>query len=110
MPDFRTDDDRPAPAYGEHRKGMGGALGLIILLVVVVIGILFATGFFSANVTNEGELPEVSVDAGSLPGVDVDSKEVVVGTKETTVEVPTIDTQKETIDVPVIGVKEGAQD
>ena len=32
----------------EPRRGMGGVLGMILLLAVVVIGILFATGFFSA--------------------------------------------------------------
>ena len=35
-------------------------------------------------------MPEVSVDGGALPNVDVDSKEVVVGTEEKTVEVPTV--------------------
>ena len=105
MSEYRADDGRTTVV--EPRRGMGGVLGLILLLAVVVIGILFATGFFSANVT-EGQMPQVSVkaDAGALPNVDLDSKEVVVGTKQATVEVPTVDTKKETIDVPVVGVKD----
>ncbi len=105
MVEYRTDDGHPAEV--ERRRGMGGVLGMILLLAVVVIGILFATGFFSAKVT-EGQMPAVSVkaDAGSLPNVDLDSKQVVVGTKQATVEVPTVNTKKETIDVPVVGVKD----
>ena len=105
MSEYRTDDGRPVEV--ERRKGMGGVLGMILLLAVVVIAILFATGFFSAKVT-EGKMPKVSVkaDAGALPDVDLDSKQVVVGTKQATVEVPTVDTKKETIDVPVVGVKD----
>ena len=90
-----------------RKSGMGGVFGAIILAAVVIIGVLFATGFFSARVTESGSLPTVSVKAeqGSLPNIDVDSKEVVVGTKQTTIDVPTVGTKKETIDVPVVGVK-----
>ncbi|MDX3908975.1 MAG: hypothetical protein QHC67_04060 [Sphingobium sp.] len=71
-----------------------------IVAAVVLIGIiLFATGFWSADV-KEGALPDVKVsaDGGKLPDVDVDSKEVVVGTK------------KEEIEVPVVGVKDNGED
>ncbi len=44
--------------------------------------------------TEEGEMPDVSVEGGNLPEYDVDAAEVVVGTEE------------RTIDVPVIGVEE----
>ncbi|MCL6250356.1 hypothetical protein M3P36_04740 [Altererythrobacter sp. KTW20L] len=43
--------------------------------------------------TEEGEMPEVSVEGGNLPEYNVDVPEVVVGTEE------------RTIDVPVIGVE-----
>ncbi|MGD9812331.1 MAG: hypothetical protein AB7U35_13540 [Sphingobium sp.] len=81
----------------------GGGAGRILLVVAVlaalVVGVLFATGFWSADV-KEGSLPEVNVSAkgGEMPAVDVDSKEVVVGTK------------KETIDVPTVGVKDNGED
>ncbi len=69
----------------------------VAVIAVVIVGLLFATGFWSADV-KEGDLPEVSVKGGELPKVDVDSKEVVVGTK------------KETIDVPTVGVKNNGED
>jgi len=69
----------------------------VAVIAVVIVGLLFATGFWSADV-KEGDLPEVSVKGGELPKVDMDSKEVVVGTK------------KETIDVPTVGVKNNGED
>jgi hypothetical protein len=69
----------------------------VAVIAVVIVGLLFATGFWSADL-KEGNLPEVSVKGGELPKVDVDSKEVVVGTK------------KETIDVPTVGVKNDNKD
>jgi hypothetical protein len=68
----------------------------VALAAAVIVGLLFATGFWSADV-KEGAMPEVSVDGGKLPAVDVDSKEVVVGT------------EKKEIDVPVVGVKDNGE-
>ena len=94
--------------------GFGGIAGTAMeaaKLVFFVAIVLFATGFWKADV-KEGALPDVDVSAqgGALPEVDVDSKEVVVGTKETTVEVPKIETEKEKIDVPVVGVKDNGEE
>lgn len=91
MADLNRDpyDDRVAV-----KRGGGGRTVIIILAVLAVIAaVLFATGFWKADVKG-GDMPEVSVDGGALPKVDVDSKAVVVGTK------------KETIDVPTVGVKD----
>lgn len=46
----------------------------------------------SVEQTEEGEMPDVDIDAdaGSLPEYDVDTPDVEVGTTEETVEVPTI--------------------
>ena len=84
-------------------------LGILAVIVVIAI-ILFATGFWSADV-KEGALPDVDVSAegGALPEVDVDSKEVVVGTTETNIEVPKIETETETVDVPAVGVKDNGE-
>lgn len=85
---------------------------LAILAIVVLLAIvLFATGFWSADV-KEGALPDVDVTAkgGAMPEVDVDSKEVVVGTTNTTIEVPKIETEKEKVSVPVIGVKDNGEE
>lgn len=92
--------------YVEPRSSSAGRFILILLiLAVAIVGVLFATGFWSASVKG-GNLPEVSVKGGDLPDVNVDFKEVVVGTKKTTVDVPKIETKKTTIDVPTVGVKD----
>lgn len=80
--------------------------------VVVIVGVLFATGFWSADVKDPGALPEVNISAepGRTPDVDVDSKKVVIGTEERTVEVPKVETEEKQIDVPVVGVTEGKKD
>jgi len=91
----------------ERRRGAGTVIGGIIALAVLVVVVLFATGFWSANVTREGALPSIKVDAqgGELPKVDVNSKKIVVGTTDQTVDVPTVQTKKTKIEVPTVGVK-----
>ena len=41
--------------------------------------------------TKEAELPEVKVTGGQVPEFDVETADVDVGTKKTTVEVPDVD-------------------
>lgn len=91
----------------ERRSGAGRTIGIILLVAVIIVGLLFATGFWSADVKG-GALPDVKVSAkgGDLPDVNLKSKEVVVGTSKTTVDVPTVKTKKATIDVPTVGVKD----
>jgi len=95
-----VEEARREERIAARRRGGGGrALLVIVLLVVAVVAVLFATGFWSAEV-RKGALPDVdvSVKGGELPKVDVESKKVVVGTK------------KETIEVPTVGVKDGNQE
>lgn len=94
MADFRTTDERVVV----RRGGAGRMVAIVLGIVAVIAVVLFATGFWSADV-KEGSLPEVDVSAkgGELPKVDLDSKEVVVGTKKTEVE------------VPVVGVKDNGE-
>ncbi len=79
-------------------------LGIVGVLVLVVI-VLFASGFWSADV-KPGAMPQVDVSAkgGEMPDVNLDSKQVVVGTKPTQVDVPKVTTEKEEVSVPVVGV------
>lgn len=96
--------------YVERRRSAAPVILGVLLILALIVGVLFATGFWRADVTREGELPKVAVEGGALPKVDLDSKEVVVGTKSTTVDIPKVKTEKESIAVPVIGVKEGDKD
>lgn len=100
MSDYRTTE----PVI-EKRSNTGRTIVIVLVAIAVIVGLLFATGFWSANVTKEGALPEVSVKGGALPKVDMDSKKVVVGTSKTTVDVPKVKTEKETVSVPTVGVK-----
>jgi hypothetical protein len=83
-------------------------LGILVVVVLIVI-VLFATGFWKANV-KEGQMPKVVAEGGKMPSVDVDSKKLVVGTTQANVEVPTVDTETKKIDVPVVGVTDGKKD
>jgi hypothetical protein len=82
-------------------------LGLIIIVILIALVLLYL-GFWRADVTG-GSLPQVTAEGGSLPSVDVQSKEVVVGTEAKQIEVPTVKTETETINVPVVKVEEKAE-
>lgn len=76
-----------------------------ILAIVVVIGIIaIATGFVKLN-GQSGSLPKVAVEGGKLPTVDADVGKIDVGTKNTTVDVPKVDTVKKKVEVPSIAVQ-----
>lgn len=89
-----------------RRRGPGMMIAGVLLVVAAIVVVLFATGFWSADVKG-GKLPEVKVsaDSGKLPNVDLNSKEVVVGSKTEKVTVPKVDTTEAAIKVPVVGVK-----
>lgn len=84
---------RDPDAEPKAKSGPGRKVGLLLAAIVVIAGVLFLTGFWDVEVTDRGSLPDimVSADGGQLPKVDVTSKEVIVGTKQTTVEVPTVE-------------------
>lgn len=104
MVDYRGGD----PVVEKRRSG-GTTIVIILVALAVIVGLLFASGFWSANVTKDGALPEVSVKGGALPKVDLDSKEVVVGTSKTKVEVPKVETETKTVEVPTVGVKDNGE-
>jgi pseudouridine-5'-phosphate glycosidase len=87
MADYRAADERVVV----RRGGAGRTIAIVVAIAAIIAAILFATGFWSADV-KEGALPQVDVSAkgGEMPKVDLDSKEVVVGTKKTEVDVPTV--------------------
>jgi hypothetical protein len=88
------------------RRGAGFTVALLLIVAALVVALLFATGFWSADVTKSGALPTVQVNGGEMPKVDLQSKEIVVGTTPTKVEVPTVKTETTTIAVPTVGVKD----
>lgn len=85
------EDGRPVDPVARRRNG-GGLLVGLLLLVAIIVALLFFTGFWSADVTQHGALPKVNVSTtpGALPKVKLESKSIVVGTKQETVAVPTL--------------------
>lgn len=61
------------------------------ILAVLASASMLALSACKVEKTQEGEMPDVKVQAegGQLPKYDVETAEVKLGTKETTVEVPT---------------------
>ena len=106
MADYRTDDG----ARVERSSGAGKTIAIIVAVALLIVALLFLTGFWKMNTSGQLKAPEVSVKGGEVPKVDMDSKKIVVGTKETTVDVPKVETEKKKIDVPVVGVSEGKTD
>ena len=78
---------------------------IILLVVVVLVAIVaVATGFVNLS-GHSGSMPTVAVSGGKMPSVNADVGSIAVGTKKTMVDVPKVETKKEAISVPVIGVK-----
>lgn len=102
-PAYRTTGD--TVAVERRGGGLGRTLAILALIALVIVGILFATGFWKLNATS-GSMPKVNVEGGSMPKVGVQSDKLVVGTKQTTVDVPKIETKKAEVKVPVIGVED----
>jgi len=80
------------------------ALVTVIAIIVVIAIIAVATGFVNLH-GSAGEAPRVAVSGGKLPSVDADVGSVDVGTKNTTIDVPKVDTVKKAIEVPTVDVK-----
>nr|WP_310522097.1 hypothetical protein [Polymorphobacter sp.] len=70
----------------------------LLVIVVVIAGVVaaFALGLINIDQTKTAKLPDVSVQTsgGQAPAFDVETAKVDVGTKETTIEVPTISVEK----------------
>lgn len=80
------------------------ALVGIALVVVVALLIAVMTGFLNLNASG-GKLPAIKAEGGQLPSVGVKTGSVGVGTTNTSIPVPKVETKRETVKVPTIQVK-----
>lgn len=69
-------------------------IGGLLLIVLLFLAAGIATGFINLQRTQQGSLPEVSVKGGQLPKYEANVAKVQVGTRNETVEVPTVDVKK----------------
>ena len=65
---------------------------LLILLLILAGGIV--TGFIDLQQTQAGKLPVIAVQGGKLPKYEANVAKVEVGSRNETVEVPTVDVKK----------------
>ena len=81
---------------------MARAIILILIVVVLLAIAAVATNFMNIRTSGEFRAPKVSVQAGEVPNIDVDTKKLVVEGREKTVEVPTVETTTTNVEVPVV--------
>jgi hypothetical protein len=79
---------------------MRAVILILIVAIVLIVGAI-ATGFLSINQIREGKAPQVTAASngvtakgGQAPAFEVETGSVKVGTKETTVKVPSLEVQK----------------
>ena len=83
-------------------------IGLALVAVLLLIAAV-ATGFIDVDQTRTAQLPTIKAEGGQLPGFDVKSGNVAVGTTNATVEVPTVDATERTVEVPKVEVNKPKQ-
>ena len=66
-------------------------------------------GLLRVDQTQQAELPKVSVWGGQPPKFDVQTAKVNVGTTQTTIDVPKVETEKRAIDLPKVSVDKPGQ-
>jgi hypothetical protein len=87
---------------------MRAILGLAVIVVLLLIAGLWL-GLLRVDQTQQAELPKVSVSGGQAPKFDVQTAKVNVGTTQTTIDVPKVDTEKKAIDLPRVSVDKPGQ-
>lgn len=68
-------------------------IGGLLFIIVVIVAALWFVGILDFNVNDVGELPDVSIEGGRAPDVDVTIQrpEVEITPEEKTITVPDID-------------------
>ncbi|MDX3900927.1 MAG: hypothetical protein QHC40_10520 [Sphingobium sp.] len=69
-------------------------IGGLLVIGLVIVAVAFAFGFISLEQTRDARLPEVAIKKGALPAYKADVAKIEVGTRNETVELPTVDVAK----------------
>ncbi len=82
--------------FEEHREnsGPGRLITIVVLLAVLGLGGAWAAGLFNVDTSGKLETPKVTVQGGEMPNVQVETADIDVGTKEKTIDVPTVTVTK----------------
>jgi hypothetical protein len=89
-------------------SAMRAILGVAVIVVLVLIAGLWL-GLLRVDQTREATLPKVSVSGGQTPKFSVETAKVNVGTTQTTIDVPKVDTEKKAVNLPAVSVEKPAQ-
>ena len=87
---------------------MRAILGLAVIVVLLLIAGMWL-GLLRVDQTQQAQLPKISVSGGQAPKFDVQTAKVDVGTTQTTIAVPKVETEKKAIDVPKVTVDKPGQ-
>ncbi len=90
MAEYRQSRDPISEA--EEKSGWGRTIALWVIVFALLMGVLFATGFWKAQVQHPGSLPDINVRVvgGLLPSVIFESRKDIAGTPMTPVDAPTL--------------------
>ena len=67
-----------------------------LLRLLPALALVFSLGACTAEVEDEGSLPEVNVEGGDMPNIDVDPANVDITTDTQTIVTPDIDITADT--------------
>ncbi len=79
--------------------------GFVMVILLVVIAALVGGYFIDIEQTEEGSLPEVSVDGGNMPEFDVKTGSVEVEKKTVKVPVPDVKIVEKEVTVPSLTIR-----
>lgn len=69
-------------------------LGGLLLVALILVATAFAFGLVRVQQTRDAKTPQISVQSGTLPSYKADVAKVEVGTRNETVQVPTVAVKK----------------
>lgn len=79
--------------------------GFIMVILLVVIAVLVGGYFIDIDQTEEGALPEVTVNSGKMPEFDVTTGSVEINKKTVKIPVPDVNIVEKELTVPTISIK-----
>ena len=87
---------------------MGRFLLVIVVLVLLAAIAAVATGFVNLH-GQPGTAPKISIEGGKAPTIAADVGSIDLGSKNSTVEVPTVGTTEKNVSTPTVTVKKAGQ-
>lgn len=78
-------------AYEERGSSAGKIFAVIAILVLAGVAAAWFAGLFTVQTDGALKAPQVSIEGGEVPSVNVDTADIDVGSRTTTVEVPTVE-------------------